>query len=149
MPTRPVQKRRRPAHSCIECRRRKVRCDRNKPCGQCVAHKVPSCAYTDNRRIGSDRATAVTPGSGQQEDAAPLPGDRPGPISGTQSKTRVFGHGHWMNTMTLVRETISVYLEIVLGLMIDPRRPPNSRLLGTRICLPSGQPMARETQYHN
>lgn len=31
-----VLRRRRPALSCISCRRRKIKCDRNSPCGQCV-----------------------------------------------------------------------------------------------------------------
>ncbi|KAL5356247.1 hypothetical protein BJX96DRAFT_186204 [Aspergillus floccosus] len=33
----PQPRRRRPARSCIECRRRKIKCDRSNPCGQCVA----------------------------------------------------------------------------------------------------------------
>ncbi|KAG9253572.1 uncharacterized protein F5Z01DRAFT_147121 [Emericellopsis atlantica] len=31
------RRRRRPALSCIECRRRKIKCDRNDPCGHCIA----------------------------------------------------------------------------------------------------------------
>ncbi|KEY73420.1 hypothetical protein S7711_06839 [Stachybotrys chartarum IBT 7711] len=38
------RRRRRPALSCIECRRRKVKCDRNNPCAHCVAAKSP-CRY--------------------------------------------------------------------------------------------------------
>jgi hypothetical protein len=34
------RKRRRPALSCIECRRRKIKCDRNDPCAHCVAVKT-------------------------------------------------------------------------------------------------------------
>lgn len=118
--TRPTRRRRRPAHSCIECRRRKVRCDRKEPCGQCVAHKAPSCAYADNRRPVSDRAASVTPGSRQQEDPGLLPGNvsphmpaPTGPIRGTLSKTRVFGHGHWMNTMQLVGKLIIFELNYI------------------------------------
>jgi hypothetical protein len=44
---RPIRKRRRPALSCAECRRRKVKCDRNNPCGPCMAYKSPTCTYTD------------------------------------------------------------------------------------------------------
>lgn len=39
-----VLKRRRPALSCISCRRRKIKCDRNSPCGQCVAIST-QCAF--------------------------------------------------------------------------------------------------------
>jgi hypothetical protein len=38
------RRRRRPALSCIECRRRKIKCDRKGPCAQCLAAKI-QCAY--------------------------------------------------------------------------------------------------------
>ncbi|KAF9880132.1 C6 zinc finger domain-containing protein [Colletotrichum karsti] len=40
------KKRRRPALACEACRRRKVRCDRNLPCGTCVRSKNALCTYT-------------------------------------------------------------------------------------------------------
>lgn len=48
-PTTSVKKRRRPALSCEPCRRRKVKCDRNQPCGQCLQTKTASCAYSPIR----------------------------------------------------------------------------------------------------
>lgn len=50
-PTLPIsasaqKKRRRPALACEACRRRKVRCDRNLPCGTCVRSKNALCTYT-------------------------------------------------------------------------------------------------------
>lgn len=42
----PPRKRRRPALACTECRRRKIRCDRQNPCTQCVQWKCSSCIYT-------------------------------------------------------------------------------------------------------
>ncbi|KAL4738619.1 hypothetical protein BDV11DRAFT_131445 [Aspergillus similis] len=42
------RKRRRPARSCEQCRQRKVRCDRNVPCGPCTrARSVLHCSYRD------------------------------------------------------------------------------------------------------
>jgi hypothetical protein len=38
------RKRRRPALSCISCRSRKIKCDRNDPCNHCLASKT-ECAY--------------------------------------------------------------------------------------------------------
>ncbi|OIW29326.1 hypothetical protein CONLIGDRAFT_615196 [Coniochaeta ligniaria NRRL 30616] len=38
------RRRRRPALSCLECRRRKIKCDRNDPCAHCVSTKSP-CSY--------------------------------------------------------------------------------------------------------
>ncbi|RDL29970.1 uncharacterized protein BP5553_10597 [Venustampulla echinocandica] len=44
--TNPTRKRRRPALSCAECRRRKIKCDRNIPCGQCTQSKSATCTYS-------------------------------------------------------------------------------------------------------
>ncbi len=38
------RRRRRPALSCIECRRRKIKCDRNEPCTNCVTAKT-QCTF--------------------------------------------------------------------------------------------------------
>lgn len=43
--TPPVKKRRRPALSCEQCRRRKVRCDRGSPCTTCVQTGNKTCSY--------------------------------------------------------------------------------------------------------
>ncbi|GLA19275.1 hypothetical protein AnigIFM62618_006944 [Aspergillus niger] len=59
----PTKKRRRPALACAECRRRKVKCDRDNPCGQCTAHGQATCTY-----IGQDHAL---PGPSVQQ-AQPL-----------------------------------------------------------------------------
>ena len=49
------RRRRRPALSCLECRRRKIKCDRNDPCAHCIAAKT-KCAF----RIYRDEASAQT-----------------------------------------------------------------------------------------
>ncbi|KIV80433.1 hypothetical protein PV11_07931 [Exophiala sideris] len=42
-----TRRRRRPAHSCIECRRRKVKCDKLQPCNHCTSSRRPTaCIYT-------------------------------------------------------------------------------------------------------
>ncbi|ORY14921.1 hypothetical protein BCR34DRAFT_559697 [Clohesyomyces aquaticus] len=46
-------KRRRPALSCVECRRRKVKCDRDRPCGPCTRTKSPTCTYRPARHTAS------------------------------------------------------------------------------------------------
>lgn len=38
------RRRRRPALSCVECRRRKIKCDRNQPCAHCISAKT-QCGY--------------------------------------------------------------------------------------------------------
>lgn len=46
----PMRKKRRPALACQECRRRKIRCDRQTPCGQCSKSNAPSCSYVCDSR---------------------------------------------------------------------------------------------------
>lgn len=43
------KKRRRPALACVECRRRKVKCDRNLPCRRCVQNSA-DCTYVENNQ---------------------------------------------------------------------------------------------------
>lgn len=49
---RQTRRRRRPALSCLECRRRKIKCDRDEPCGHCTTSKL-RCTY---RVFGSEPA---------------------------------------------------------------------------------------------
>ncbi|KAK3323370.1 fungal-specific transcription factor domain-containing protein [Cercophora scortea] len=44
------RRRNRPALSCIQCRTRKIRCDRNEPCASCVKSKIVNCTYEEARR---------------------------------------------------------------------------------------------------
>ena len=48
--------RRRPALSCLECRRRKIRCDRHQPCEHCVATKA-RCVF----KVFPESAASNTP----------------------------------------------------------------------------------------
>src|SRR5690606_30487154 len=53
-----VRRRRRPALSCWECRRRKVKCDHKTPCGHCARNKK-HCVYKpfahDAVAVGSEQ----------------------------------------------------------------------------------------------
>ncbi|KAL4975596.1 hypothetical protein BDW66DRAFT_160388 [Aspergillus desertorum] len=63
------RKRRRPAQSCEQCRHRKVRCDRNIPCGPCArARSVLHCSYRDKSPSPSSAGieNATTPGTAQR-----------------------------------------------------------------------------------
>lgn len=65
----PQPRRRRPARSCIECRRRKIKCDRSNPCGQCVAAHS-HCGYktySSERAIQHSQATPSEPSGLRQE----------------------------------------------------------------------------------
>lgn len=56
----PAKRRRRPALSCVECRSRKVRCDRGKPCGACTRLRSETCTYRPQRPGIRDRSPAAT-----------------------------------------------------------------------------------------
>ncbi|KAF2829553.1 hypothetical protein CC86DRAFT_346377, partial [Ophiobolus disseminans] len=50
-----LRKRKRAAISCILCRKRKIRCNRETPCSNCVRSKNAACVYE------ADVPTRVTP----------------------------------------------------------------------------------------
>ncbi|PWY65009.1 C6 transcription factor [Aspergillus sclerotioniger CBS 115572] len=55
-------RRRRPPLSCTICRRRKLKCDRALPCGQCVKSKTPGqCVYVGPQAPTSGRAGSTPP----------------------------------------------------------------------------------------
>ncbi|KAH6996741.1 hypothetical protein EDB80DRAFT_585129 [Ilyonectria destructans] len=50
--TLPKRRRRRPARSCEQCRRRKIRCDQDQPCAGCVRAREPmQCTYRDGTPV--------------------------------------------------------------------------------------------------
>lgn len=55
-PDQAPKKHRRPALSCVQCRRRKVKCDRNIPCNRCTQSKNTVCQYDPE---GPARARAI------------------------------------------------------------------------------------------
>lgn len=64
------RKRRRPALSCEQCRRRKVRCDREMPCGPCSkAHPELECEYVYEGKAALDARLDVS--HGHDERASP------------------------------------------------------------------------------
>lgn len=74
----PQRRRRRPALACEKCRRRKIKCDRNTPCDQCIRSKSETCAYLPDdapvpagkkRRVGISHTTntSTTPSTTSHE----------------------------------------------------------------------------------
>lgn len=61
-------RRRRPALSCLECRRRKVKCDRGDPCGQCVSIQT-KCNYSSKHQVHAATEAVVA-----QDDTPPTIG---------------------------------------------------------------------------
>jgi hypothetical protein len=62
LPQRAPRKRRRPALSCVQCRRRKVKCDRQLPCTQCSQYNNTTCVYDDPEVAAHGKpSTTATP----------------------------------------------------------------------------------------
>ncbi|KAF1993972.1 hypothetical protein P154DRAFT_47270 [Amniculicola lignicola CBS 123094] len=102
MEDRETIRRRRPALSCVECRRRKVKCDRNDPCANCVTARCP-CAYKTHGNSRPDRYTArqterwgstsstATPQAGRNSPSTEHPGrfrDRTASVSAEARRRR-------------------------------------------------------------
>ncbi|KAK3381478.1 hypothetical protein B0H63DRAFT_475812 [Podospora didyma] len=73
------RRRRRPAVSCSLCRRRKIRCNRESPCSNCVRSGVEHCVYDNNNPPPLARPRTQAPGP----VAGPLPTLAAGPPSST------------------------------------------------------------------
>ena len=60
--------------ACYPCRRRKVRCDHNHPCGSCVKHEQPElCTYLDDKgKTRRDHATSKASNRSTKERLASL-----------------------------------------------------------------------------
>jgi hypothetical protein len=64
------RRRNRPALSCIQCRTRKIRCDRNEPCASCMKSKIVNCTYEEARRPKPRLwRLSPAPGSGHAEQS--------------------------------------------------------------------------------
>ncbi|KAI1762643.1 hypothetical protein GGR53DRAFT_500615 [Hypoxylon sp. FL1150] len=62
------RRRRRPALSCVSCRKSKIRCDRNLPCSACVRSQHKTCVFEP-----SSRQSAIQPTEPQSSDNTELP----------------------------------------------------------------------------
>lgn len=119
------RRRRRPATACVECRRRKVSCDKKTPCSRCVRGRV-QCIYTALVSPSERGATGQgPPGSQSSVDTSQPNTVQPQPHRSTTSdsrtltcsdspgepchepdsffgKTRLVGRSHWYNSVVPV-----------------------------------------------
>ncbi|KAH7035772.1 uncharacterized protein B0I36DRAFT_319054 [Microdochium trichocladiopsis] len=67
------RRRRRPALACISCRRSKIRCDRQVPCGNCSKSKNKTCAYDEHghRSLETSQGPVTRPASDPVRPARP------------------------------------------------------------------------------
>lgn len=73
--TAPPRKRRRSALSCVECRRRKINCDRRMPCSHCMQLKSMICTYPETHSDVANRRNvdSVLQGAQVLGTSSPLP----------------------------------------------------------------------------
>ncbi|KAL7911584.1 hypothetical protein GGI35DRAFT_294069 [Trichoderma velutinum] len=79
-------RRRRPALSCLECRRRKLKCDRSNPCGRCVSTDAP-CNY----RIHQEK-TAAKPRQTRRISSSSMPSSPAAHLASPSSQVDPIGH---------------------------------------------------------
>ena len=69
-PAEPPRKRRRPAVSCVQCRKRKIKCDRSMPCSNCVKATPPQdCNYDAPRHLQQPNALKHPVGAHRDSDS--------------------------------------------------------------------------------
>ncbi|KAK7958047.1 hypothetical protein PG988_012895 [Apiospora saccharicola] len=106
----PDKRRRRPALACVACRRSKVRCDRNMPCGACVRSKHKTCVFEPGPTKANSRnppvAGPVPPGEAGGESRFPI-----SPAASSQapevidtSTASVDEHGASVHSLEAVKE---------------------------------------------
>ncbi|OAG06529.1 uncharacterized protein CC84DRAFT_1259701 [Paraphaeosphaeria sporulosa] len=87
--TGPVR-RRRPALSCVECRKRKVKCDRARPCGPCTRIQSPTCTYRphpwNNERESPTRRPRPVAATSSEASARNDPNS---PVSGLSNDSQI------------------------------------------------------------
>lgn len=130
-----ARRRRRPATACVECRRRKVSCDKKTPCSRCVRGRV-SCVYlalahpSERGTIGQgpprsqssvdiSRPIAVQPqpyGSTTSDSTTLTGSNSPRePCREPKSlfaKTRLVGRSHWFNSVVPVRSFLRKHRDL-------------------------------------
>jgi hypothetical protein len=96
-----MRRRRRPALSCIECRSRKVRCDRSHPCKPCTVHRVP-CNYRD-------LAPNIVPNAKEVfESGSSRPAEGDSPMSATSAMLGISLTSRRSSVAVQTAETVSV-----------------------------------------
>lgn len=77
-----LKRTRRPALSCVECRMRKVKCNRQKPCEACIKTKSKTCTYRKARNgiHGSVRSNSAPSKPDAPEIAGKPQRPRPKPL---------------------------------------------------------------------
>ncbi|KAK4166218.1 fungal-specific transcription factor domain-containing protein [Cladorrhinum sp. PSN259] len=113
-------KRPRPVKSCIECRKRKLKCDRSGPCSQCQKSRRP-CKYADPQENGggsdvSDGEPAERPGKRPQH----LPGMSDGDYGRPFALVNGFGHSR-RNSIAI--EELTARLEQLERLITERNSP--------------------------
>ncbi|KAI0097760.1 hypothetical protein GGR51DRAFT_540221 [Nemania sp. FL0031] len=115
----PPRRRRRPALSCVACRRRKIKCDRASPCARCISTNT-RCTY----RACSSDTDAVRTYSSRDSDGPIAPSPRTSPSPAHLAVNRdgsPVGYGYYSSAPVALRPGYSD--ETSRDKTLNPSRP--------------------------
>lgn len=97
-----LRRRRRPAQSCVECRRRKVKCDRQEPCAHCRASKNKCIyrVYSHEGIVWRQSAHETSEGSTSSQSAIAEQTGKDPPVLGTGNQPSMPLGGTAVGTIT-------------------------------------------------
>jgi hypothetical protein len=137
------KKRRRPALSCEQCRRRKIRCDRLQPCSHCIKSKIPDCSYAPTHVPASwvkkaELLHEKPPSPPQPRPILPVPEPKE-PSAGPSSEDAATTSSRDMVTTGTSKDSSVHYLEEKLTQVVtlspssrEELTPPNSNAIKAR-----------------
>ncbi|KAK4139426.1 uncharacterized protein C8A04DRAFT_15890 [Dichotomopilus funicola] len=99
----PEKRRRRPAVSCILCRKRKIRCDKQIPCSNCTKSKNATCAYKEDPRAPRAGDPSQLRGSEAPGPLSPSTGSYPGGASSSRPTSAVPSAAYSADALALGR----------------------------------------------
>ncbi|KAI3319531.1 hypothetical protein HD806DRAFT_262489 [Xylariaceae sp. AK1471] len=92
-------RRRRPALACVSCRKSKIRCDRQYPCGACVRSRHKTCVF-DTPRSATSRRSGIASVSADVDSHSDL-----GPVTPASSTLTPHLHDHEKVQAPTLRDT--------------------------------------------
>ncbi|KAI0967170.1 hypothetical protein F4678DRAFT_254276 [Xylaria arbuscula] len=101
-------RRRRPALACVSCRKSKIRCDRQHPCGACVRSRHKTCVFEPVRRPTSRRSGITSTPADPSETAEAERRTTLGPVTPVSSTHTAHDYDHDLDHVSSLREPDTV-----------------------------------------
>ncbi|KAI8626585.1 hypothetical protein F5Y19DRAFT_488168 [Xylariaceae sp. FL1651] len=101
-------RRRRPALACVSCRKSKIRCDRQDPCGACVRSRHKTCVFETHRGAASRKSGIASAAADHANITDSDPRCNQAPVTPASSTSTALPHGHEAPTVLPSPEPASV-----------------------------------------